>query len=75
MASEETPAYFGSTGDYQVEDTDPDDSANTGCKGTIGSSRDCIPSHLVLARAKENACLDLTFLDPAYQSSIGSMHM
>ena len=61
MASEErkTPARnFGSVG-HQVEDTDPlDDSANIGCKGTTDSSRDRIPSRLLLARAKINACLD-----------------
>ena len=60
MASEEreTPAHnFGSTG-HQVEDTDPDDSSNNGCKGTTDSSRDCIPSRLLLARAKISACLD-----------------
>ena len=60
MVSEEreTPAHnFGSAG-HQVEDTDPHDSANTGCKGTTDSSRDRIPSRLLLARAKINACLD-----------------
>lgn len=77
MASEERkiPAHFGSAGHYQVEDMDLDDSANTGCKGTTDSSRDRIPSRLLLARAKISARLDpLASLDPAYcdQSSIGS---
>lgn len=76
MASEErkTPVHFGSDG-HQVEDTDPDDSANTGCKGTTDSSTDRIPSCPLLALAKMGARLDLlASLDPAYydQSSIGS---
>ena len=61
MASEEreTPAHDCGSAGHQVEDTDPpDDSANTGCKGTTDSSRDRIPSRLLLARTKIIACLD-----------------
>jgi hypothetical protein len=54
-----TLARLGSAGYSQVEDTDPDNSANTGCKGTADSSNR-IPSHLLLAQAKKS-----THLDPA----------
>ena len=68
MASEErkTPAHFHNAG-HQVDDTDPDDSVNTGYKETTDSSRDCIPSRLLLVRAKISTRLDpLASLDPPW---------
>ena len=51
----------------QVEDTDPDDSTNTGCKGTTDGSSDRIPSHLLVAWTKKSARPSLALAYHMYQ--------